>query len=83
MHLLLLLLLEDLLLALELVLTSLKLCEVGSGLLSLSSLILLHPLKDSNQSGVRLRCRWSRAGAAGLCITSACRHPRNRLVVIV
>ena len=52
-------LLEDLLLALELVLTSLKLCKVGSGLLSLSCLILLHPLKNSNESGVRLRCRWS------------------------
>ena len=58
MHLLL-LLLEDLLLALELVLTSLKLCKVGSGLLSLSCLILLHPLKNSNQSRVRLRGRWS------------------------
>ena len=54
MHLLLLLLL-----ALELVLTSLKLFKVGSGLLSLSCLILLHPLKNSNQSGVRLWCRWS------------------------
>ena len=58
MHLLM-LLLEDLLLALEVVLTSLKLCKVGSGLLSLSCLILLQPLKNSNQSGVRLRCRWS------------------------
>ena len=58
MHLLL-LLLEDLLLALELVLTSLKLCKVGSGLLSLSCLILLHPLKNSNESGVHLWCRWS------------------------
>ena len=58
MHLML-LLLEDLLLALELVLTSLKLCKVGSGLLCLSSLILLHPLKNSNENGVRLRCRWS------------------------
>ena len=58
MHLLL-LLLEDLLLSLELVLTSLKLCEVGSGLLCLSCLILLHLLKNSNQSGVHLRCRWS------------------------
>ena len=58
MHLLL-LLLEDLLLSLELVLMSLKLCKVGSGLLSLSSLILLYPLKNSNQSGVHLRCRWS------------------------
>ena len=57
MHLL--LLLEDLLLALELVLTSLKLFKVGSGLLSLSCLILLHPLKNSNESGVRLQCRWS------------------------
>ena len=51
MHLL--LLLEELLLPLELVLMSLKLCKVGSGLLSLSSLILLHPLKDINQSRVR------------------------------
>ena len=58
MHLLL-LLLEDLLLLLKLVLTSLKLSKVCSGLLSLSSLILLHPLKNSNESGVRLRCRWS------------------------
>ena len=58
MHLLL-LLLEDLLLALELVLTSLKLCKVGSGLLSLSSLILLHPLKNSNQCRIHLRCWWS------------------------
>ena len=58
MHLLL-LLLEDLLLALELVLTSLKLCKVGSGLLSLSSLILLHPLKNNNQSRVCLWGRWS------------------------
>ena len=77
------LLLEDLLLALELVLTSLKLCKVGNGLLSLSSLILLYPLKDSNHSGVHLRCRWSRAGTVGLCIMSTWRHPRNRLVVIV
>ena len=59
MHLLLLLLLEDLLLSLKLILTSLKLSKVGSGLLSLSSLILLHPLKNSNQSRVRLWCRWS------------------------
>ena len=58
MHLLL-LLLEDLLLSLELVLMSLKLCKVGSSLLSLSCLILLHPLKNSNESGVRLRCRRS------------------------
>ena len=57
MHLL--LLLEDLLLPLELILTSLKLCEVGSGLLCLSCLILLHLLKNSNQSGVCLWCRWS------------------------
>ena len=46
MHLL--LLLEDLLLALELILTSLKLCEVDSGLLSISCLILLYPLKNGN-----------------------------------
>ena len=58
MHLLL-LMLEELLLPLELILTSLKLCEVGSGLLSLSCLILLHPLKNSNQSEVRLWCKWS------------------------
>ena len=57
MHLL--LLLKKLLLPLELVLMSLKLCEVGSSLLSLSCLILLHPLKNSNESSVRLRCRWS------------------------
>ena len=81
MHLL--LLLEDLLLSLELVLTSLKLCKVGSGLLSLSILILLHPLKYSNQGGVRLRCRWSGSRTAGLCIMSAWRHMRNRQVVIV
>jgi hypothetical protein len=56
MHLLL-LLLEDLVLSLELILTSLKLCKVGSGLLSLSCLMLLHPLKNSNQSGVGLWCR--------------------------
>ena len=58
MHLLVLLvlLLEDLLLVLELVLTSLKLCKVGSGLLSLSCLVLLYPVKNSYQCGVRLRC---------------------------
>jgi hypothetical protein len=82
MHLLL-LLLEDLLLLLELVLMNLKLCKVGNGLLSLSSLILLHPLKDSNQSGIRLWCRWSEARTASLCIMSAWRHMRNRLEVIV
>ena len=48
-----------LLLPLELILTSLELCEVGSGLLCLSCLILLHSLKNGNQSGVSLRCRWS------------------------
>ena len=58
MHLLL-LLLKELLLSLELILMSLKLSKVGSCLLSLSCLILLHPLKNSNQSGVCLRCRWS------------------------
>ena len=78
MHLLLLLLLEDLLLSLELVLTSLKLCKVGSGLLSLSSLILLHSLKNSNQSRVSLRCRWSKAGTTGLYIMSMWMHLRNR-----
>ena len=58
MHLLL-LLLKKLLLLLELVLMSLKLCEVGSSLLSLSCLILLHPLKNGNQCRVCLWCRWS------------------------
>ena len=82
MHLLL-LLLEDMLLSLELVLTSLKLCKVGSGLLSLSSLILLHPLKNSNQSRVGLWCRWSGARTASLCIMSTWRHLRNRQVVII
>ena len=82
MHLLL-LLLEDLLLSLELILTSLKLCKVGSGLLRLSSLILLHLLKDSNQSGVHLQCRWSGAGTVGLYIMSTWGHLRNRLIVII
>ena len=82
MHLLL-LLLEDLLLALELVLTSLKLCEVDSYLLSLSCLILLHPLKNSNQGRVHLRCRWNRARITGLYIMSAWRHMRNRQVVVI
>ena len=53
MHLLL-LLLHDLLLPLELVLTSLKLGEGGSCLLCLSVLCLLHPLKNSNESGICL-----------------------------
>ena len=85
MHLLLLLLLllEDLLLSLELILTSLKLCKVSSGLLSLSSLILLHSLKNSNQSGVCLQCRWSEARTAGLCIMSTWRHLRNMPVVVI
>ena len=58
MHLLL-LLLEKLLLPLELILTSLELCKVGSSLLCLACLILLHPLKNGNQCGVRLWCWWS------------------------
>ena len=58
MHLLL-LLLEKLLLPLELVLMSLELCKVGSGLLCLSCLFLLHPLKNSYQCGIHLRCWWS------------------------
>ena len=41
----LLLLLYGLLLPLKLILLSLKLCKSGSGLLSLASLILPHPLK--------------------------------------
>ena len=40
-----LLLLHSQLLSLELVLPSLELCKSGSGLLSLASLILPHPLK--------------------------------------
>ena len=58
MHLLL-LLLEYLLLPLKLVLTSLELCKVDSGLLCLSCLNLLHPLKNGNQCRVHLRCWWS------------------------
>ena len=42
-----LLLLDRLLLSLELILPSLKLWKCSSGLLSLASLILPHPLKDS------------------------------------
>ena len=38
-------LLDRLLLSLELILPSLKLCKSGGGLLSLTSLILSHPLK--------------------------------------
>ena len=59
-----------LLLSLELVLTSLKLCKVGSGLLSLSCLILLHPLKDSNQSGVRLWC-WNCRPLHHVCVEAS------------
>ena len=81
MHLL--LLLHGLLLPLELVLSSLKLGKSSSCLLCLSILCLLHPLKNSNESGVCLRSKWSRTGAIGLCIVSAWRHLRNRLVVIV
>ena len=58
MHLLL-LLLEDLLLPLELVLASLKLCKVSSGFLSLLCLVLLHLLEYGNESGIRLWCRWN------------------------
>ena len=54
-----LLLMKELLLPLELILTSLELCKVGSSLMCLSCLILLHPLKNGNQCGVRLRCQWS------------------------
>ena len=42
-----LLLLHSQLLSLELVLPSLELCKSGSGLLSLTNLILPHPLKYS------------------------------------
>ena len=81
MHLL--LLLHGLLLPLELVLSSLKLGKNSSCLLCLSILCLLHPLKNSNESGVCLRSRWSRTGATCLCIVSAWRHLRYRLVVVV
>ena len=53
-----LLLLDRLLLSLELILPSLKLCKCGSCLLSLSGLVLPHPLKYSKKSGVSLRGRW-------------------------
>ena len=81
MHLL--LLLHGLLLPLELILSSLKLGERSSCLLCLSIMCLLHPLKNSNESGVCLWSRWSRTRTTGLCIMSAWRHLRNRLVVIV
>ena len=55
----LLLLLHGLLLPLELILSSLKLGKSSSCLLCLSILCLLHPLKNSNQGGLHLRCRWS------------------------
>ena len=55
----LLLLLDGLLLSLELILSGLKLCKGSSGLLSLASLILPHPLKYSKKSGVCLWCLWS------------------------
>ena len=42
-----LLLLDRLLLSLKLILPGLKLCESSSGLLGLASLILPHPLKNS------------------------------------
>ena len=82
MHLLL-LLLHGLLLPLELVLSSLKLGKSSSCLLCLSIMCLLHPLKNSNESGVCLRSRWSRTRATGLCIVSMWRHLRNRQIVIV
>ena len=53
-----LLLLDLLLLALELILPSLELSRCSSYLLSLSGLVLPHPLKYSKKSGVGLRCRW-------------------------
>ena len=58
MHGLLLLLLDRLLLSLKLIQPGLKLCKCSSGLLSLASLILPHPLKYSKKSGVSLRGRW-------------------------
>jgi len=58
MHgLLLLLLLDGLLLSLELILPGMKLSESSSCLLGLASLVLPHPLKDSKESGIYLRCR--------------------------
>jgi len=53
-----LLLLDLLLLALELILPSLELSKCSSCLLSLSFLVLPHPLKYSKESGVGLRGRW-------------------------
>ena len=55
----LLLLLDGLLLSLELILPSLKLCKGSSCHLSLSCLVLPHPLEYGKESGVRLWCRWS------------------------
>ena len=54
----LLLLNSQLLLALELILPSLELCKCSSCLLSLTCLVLPHPLKYSKESGVCLRGRW-------------------------
>ena len=54
-----LLLLDCLLLSLKLILSGLKLCKHSSGLLDLASLILPHSLKNSKESRVYLRCRWS------------------------
>ena len=59
MHGLLLLLYSLLLLLLELILPGLKLCKCSSGLLSLTSLILSHPLKYRKYSRICLWCRWS------------------------
>ena len=52
------LLLNNKLLVLELVLSSLELCKCSSCLLSLSVLVLPHPLKYSQKSEVSLRGRW-------------------------
>ena len=79
----LLLLLHHLLLPLELVLMSLKLCKGGSCLLCLASLILPHPLKYGKKSGICLRCRWSSTRATGLMIMSTCRHLSDITVVLI
>ena len=50
------LLLHSQLLSLELILPSLELCKSDSSLLSLTSLILPHPLKYGKKSGVCLWC---------------------------
>ena len=79
----LLLLLYGLLLSLELILSGLNLCKDNCGLLGLVSLILPHPLKNSKERGVCLRCLWSCAGTTDLTVMSSRRHPRDILIIII